>query len=367
MIKVFFDHQKFSTQKYGGISRYFANLVTEIENSKREFSSQVGVLISDNYYLNAIKQERRFARTVKALTGISNKNAYKVNELYCNSLLKKNEFDIFHPTYYDPYFLSKLRKPFVTTIHDMTYERLPEYFWASDPLTHHKRIHIEQADKIIAISETTKSDLIKYTQAKADRIEVIYHGIDLDSPISVKEVSNLPEKYLLFVGDRSGYKNFYLFMRAYAILRKKYTSLQVILAGGGEMQIAELEFLKTTGVEAGVRLLQVDDAELNYLYKNALVFIYPSLHEGFGLPILEAFRAECPVLLSNTDCFREVAADAAHYFEMHEVDDLISKMESLIDSDSIRDKLISAGKERVEKFPMQNCMAQTLALYKTLL
>src|SRR5690606_12253576 len=119
------------------------------------------------------------------------KLASKYNELYCSHLLKQNNFDIFHPTYYDSYFLNKLKKPLVITIHDMTYERLPEYFWSRDTLSRNKRLNIERADQIIAISETTKNDLVAFSDVDASKIKVVYHGIDLQEPLLLKEVAQL--------------------------------------------------------------------------------------------------------------------------------------------------------------------------------
>ena len=111
---------------------------------------------------------------------------------------------------------------------------------------------------------------------------------------------------------------------------------------------------------------QVNDAQLNYLYKNALLFIYPSLYEGFGLPILEAFRASCPILLSDTDCFIEIAQDSAAFFNRYSLEDLIFQVDKLISQESLRNNLITKGTERLKDFPIEKSMKQTLNLYKSL-
>lgn len=365
MIKVFFDHQKFSTQRYGGISRYFATLIQELKNSE-EFDYLLGVYYANNYY---IKEEvsglGRFLFE-KAFNGRYRKYAYLINELYCKHELAKNDFDIFHPTYYDPYFLSRLKKPMVITIHDMTFERFPEYFWSDDPLTFQKRINIERADKIIAISQTTRNDLLKYTRVNPEKIKVVYHGIDIYKPLNFKSINGLPENYLLYVGDRSGYKNFYIFIRAFAVLHKKYPDLKIVLTGGGAMGIADTEFVERLGLTKEIKHFQVEEEELNFLYKNALLFIYPSLHEGFGLPILEAFKAECPVLLSDTECFREIGGEAVSFFNPFDLDNLIFKLEELILNSTQREELVKKGLDQVKKFPLEKANAETLNLYKTL-
>jgi glycosyltransferase involved in cell wall biosynthesis len=248
----------------------------------------------------------------------------------------------------------------------MTYERLPQYFWSEDTLTRNKKMNIDRADLIIAISETTKNDLIAYSDVDPAKIKVIYHGIDLDEPLITKELPNLPQNYILFVGDRSGYKNFYLFLNAFAIISKKYPDLNVVLTGGGNVGISDVEYICRLKVQTKIKHINVSDEGLNLLYKNAIAFVYPSLHEGFGLPILEAFKAGCPVLLSNTDCFREIGTDAVAYFHPYHVEYLIEMLEKVITDTEFRTNLIAKGKIRLKDFPLDKSVKETLDVYKSL-
>lgn len=366
MIKVLFDHQKFSTQKYGGISRYFANILQEMK-AMPDFAYQLGVLYSKNHYIQSEHQllNNKLVRTLMGNRKQIEKT-YNLNRIYCNYLLRKNNFDVFHPTYYEPYFIGKTSRPTVITIHDMTYERFPEYFWAHDSLTKEKRLNVERADQIIAISQTTKNDLLKYLQVDPDKIKVIYHGIDIDTPLMVKPVPNLPEQYLLFVGDRSGYKNFYLFINAFRQLTLRYPHLKLILTGGGGLGVAELECLQRLQIGDKVQHVNVTDEELSYLYQQALVFVYPSLHEGFGLPILEAFKAHCPMVLSDTECFREIAVDSAVYFKPYEQQHLEEVLDNVIKSADLRKDLVEKGLKRLQDFPLHESVKQTLDIYKSL-
>lgn len=365
MQKIFFDHQKFSTQKFGGISRYFANIIEKIKKND-DFDYLLGVVNSKNFY---IKNEKQFLNNPLANIFLKSEYGYrtfKTNELYCKFLLKQNNFDVFHPTYYDPYFIKQLKKPMVTTIHDMTYERLPAYFWVQDPLTSQKRISAQRADKIIAISETTKRDLLTYLEVDEKKVEVIYHGIDIDTPLELEEVKNLPAEYLFFVGDRGGYKNFYLMLDAFAALTKKNPNLHLVLSGGGKLVGADVEIINRLKLNKRIHHYQVNDAQLNFLYKNALLFIYPSLYEGFGLPILEAFKAGCPILLSDTDCFKEIAQDSAAFFSRNSLEELMQQIEKLIDDTQLRANLVNKGNQRLKDFPIHKSMQQTLELYKSL-
>ncbi len=364
MINIFFDHQKFSTQKFGGISRYFATIINQIKLDK-DFDYSLGVLMSDNEYIKAEKLRMNRSLFLPFL-----KNKYKdftetINERYCIKLLKENNFDIFHPTYYQTYYQDYLKRPMVTTVHDMTYERLPEYFWAHDPLTYEKRLSMENASKIIAISETTKNDILRYSHISEDKIKVIYHGIDLSDP-DIKKISGLPEQYILFVGDRSGYKNYYLFIRAFAQLAKRYPKIQLVLLGGGKPAIVEREYVQHLGLSSRILHFNVDDDELNYVYSKALFFVYPSLNEGFGLPILEAFKMNCPMLLSDTECFREIAAEGALFFDTLNEQDLTEKMERLLTDSDLRHQLAETGKIRLQDFPIEKSIQETLDLYRDL-
>jgi len=365
MIKIFFDHQKFSVQRYGGISRYFANLVQDIKNRK-EFEYQIGCLYSPNHYIKDEPQllNNRFGKFL--LNSRYGSKAYKINQAYCKYLIGKGGYDILHPTYYDPYFIGRNKKPLVITVHDMTHERLPEYFWAEDQLTRNKRLNIEVADKIIAISETTRLDLINYSKVDPSRIEVIYHGIDLDTPLVYAPVSGLPEQYVLYVGDRGGYKNFYRFLDAFKLFSAKHPEVRAVLTGGGPVQVADRELMDRLKLQDKVIHVNVSDEQLNYLYHHAAAFVYPSLHEGFGLPILEAFKAQCPVILSDTPCFREIGAEAVAFFETYQVESMLGAMEKVYNDTAYRQQLIEKGNQRLRDFPIDRSLEQTFDVYRAL-
>lgn len=364
MTKVLIDHQKFSTQKYGGISRYFANIIQGIKRTN-DITYQLGVVHARNHYIQNLPLPIKGNLSDIVLNG-NGKVDYKLNQLYCKRLLDKADFDVFHPTYYDPYFIKPLKKPLVITIHDMTYERLPEYFWAKDPLTEQKRLNINRADAIITISKTTRKDLLSFFDVDPSKVSIIYHGIDIDTPLLTQPIDNLPEQYVLFVGDRSGYKNFYLFMNAMRQVAHAFPDLHVVLTGGGKLEIADREFIQRLGLTDRVQHINATDEQLNLLYQQAQLFVYPSLYEGFGLPILEAFKAQCPILLSDTECFREIATDAAVYFEATELDDLIDKLSTTLADSTLKAQLVEKGTKRLADFPLQKSIDQTLDVYKSL-
>jgi len=360
MIKVLFDHQIFSLQLYGGISRYFANIIKSLQRND-EVKAIPGFLYSMNYYQKV--ENTSIERLIFKYLTRKSPNIYQKNTKYCKHLLKKNNFDVFHATYFDPYYLKYLKKPLVITIHDMIYERFPHFFSPEDPTPQQKREVAQAADFIIAISETTKKDIIKYLGIEERKIRVIPHGIDTDTP-QYEIIDNLPEHYILFVGSRGGYKNFLFLAEAFKKIAETNTTVHLVLAGGGALTGDEIEFLRTHQILDKTFHLSATDNQLNTLYKNAICFVFPSLYEGFGIPILEAFKNNCPVLLSNSSCFPEIAGDAALYYEPELLQSLISKIHLLIEDETLRNRLVNDGKLKLEGYTLEKCLNSTINVYK---
>ncbi|MBE8722311.1 glycosyltransferase family 4 protein [Sphingobacterium pedocola] len=364
-MRILYDYQIFSAQRFGGISRYFVELMRGIE-ARNEVSYSLDVFGNVNHYLakgNArdfgfVEKLRKHHRKSHR---ILDKNRNKVIEQ-----LNNKEVDVFHPTYFDPYFVGHLSKPLVITVHDMTYENFPEFFWSGDPTAYQKRILIARADKIIAISDQTKNDILKHYDVDESRIEVIYHGIDAVTPIHFEEVRDIPAEYILYVGSRNGYKNFSLLVQAFGVLSKRYSNIKLVLAGG-PLEIAEKEHLYRNRILDKTIQIAATDEQLNTLYRNALFFVYPSIYEGFGLPILEAFKNRCPILLSNASCFPEIAGEAAAYFEALALDSLIEQMECLLTDTEYRAKLVEKGDEQLKHYKIDSCVEKTIGLYQKLM
>ena len=359
-MKVLFDHQAFSMQKYGGISRYFANLHYGI-NKRGGDESKLGLLFTDNAYIN--NRELPGGIFNKLITKSSRR--YKYNKWYDKHLLKQKDFDVFHPTYYHSYFLKKLQKPFVLTVHDMIHELYPQYF-LTDPYKNYKSRVIERADHIIAISECTKTDIQKFYNIADSKITVIHHGYQMQTIDSTNSNINIDGDYLLFVGDRDNYKNFNLFAKALVPIILKH-HIKLICAGGGAFKPEERELLKQLGILNSVTQLSVNDNGLKHLYQNAIAFVYPSLYEGFGLPVLEAFFNSCPVIMSNTSSLPEVGGEAAAYLDPGNQHAITSAIEQVINNNALREELKSKGRERLKQFGFDACLQKTVQVYKSLI
>lgn len=383
-MKILYDYQIFDFQKIGGISRYFCELMQNTNGN----SYSLGVKYSENEYLLTNKDFNvcRNPKPISFDTFITKKNfkgKHRLFNYYCKynkvdlvpnrtesiKLLKEQNFDVFHPTFFDPYFLEYLgNKPFVLTIHDMIQEKYPEFYRVADPILVNKKMLAEKATKIIAISECTKKDIIEFYGIPENKISVIYHGssmiktgIDKPESLSLEEI--IKGRYFLFTGNREFYKNFHFFIESISDLLKENKDLNVICTAK-EFSADEISLFEMLGISGQVKHIFASDYDLSILYKNAIAFVFPSYYEGFGLPILEAWASECPIILAKASCFYEIAGDSALYFDPKNRNELIDCCSTLLNNETYRKELVNKGVKYLSHFSLQNMIDKTFTLYK---
>lgn len=329
-MNVLFDSQAFDMQKIGGVSRSFVELYTHMPKS---INAIMGVLETDNVYLRNLgfpyKGETydRFiinktfpgkGRLFNWYNSIIRRHYWgnRYNRSYCRKLLLKGSIDVFHPTYFDDWFLPYLgNTPFVLTIHDMIPERFPQFFKADDFQIRMKLKLAPLASKIIAVSEHTKKDIVEILKVPEEKVEVVYHGVNT-SENNFSKMSLYDFPYLLYVGSRYGYKNYIPFLKSCKNVFDKHHELKLVCTGPS---FTPSELSQITNMDISSKVVHhfvKTDEELMNLYHHSVCFVYPSLYEGFGIPILEAYQAQCPVMLNARSCFPEIAGDAAIYFDM---------------------------------------------------
>lgn len=367
-MRILYDHQIFIIQQLGGISRYFSELIREL-NEIPDVQIQASIKFSKNKYLyrfdDTIRGELLPKLSFRKKTDVQN----YLNRYFSQRSVRKGKFDLFHPTYYNPYYLSDIgTKPLVVTVYDMIHEKMPDYFPHVSKNTESKKKVISRADRVIAISQNTKDDLINLFGIDEEKIEVIYLGnsLDFNSLDLGEELSWLPQKYILFVGNRGAYKNFQKFLESVSPLLRDDGDLHLVCVGG-RFKGAEQELLEEYGVKEKVFQLSCSDKELAHIYKNARCFVFPSLYEGFGLPILEAFSAKCPVACSNCTSLPEVAGGAAVYFDPKSESEIQEAVRKTIYDNDLRKDLIQKGIQRAAKFSWKETARQTKMVYESLI
>lgn len=352
-MRVLYDYQAFM-QRQGGVSRYFSDLVGALEEMEG-FQAILPALFSDNEYLGnkmTLLTKKSFKGKVRVMRA--------ANLLLARRALNRT-YDVFHPTYYQPYFLRRLKKPFVITVHDMTHEILGEPWVRDDGTARNKKIVCRRAARIIAVSRNTKRDLCRLLAVAEEKVEVIPHA----TTMCYQGEPRLHERpYLLFVGARSGYKNFHRFLEAAAPLLKRY-SLDLVCAGGGSLSSGERDAIGSHDLSGQVRhFVSLASSQLASLYHFATLFCYPSLYEGFGIPLLEAFACGCPVAASATSSVPEVAGEAAEMFDPESVKGMRASLERVILSAPRAAELVAAGKARVRAFSWKETARKTLQVYQ---
>jgi len=382
-MKILYDYQIFTSQKYGGISRYFVEIISHLSN---DISYEIPVLYSDNVYLrkqlefdylkpvyNPIDQflfgwkfrgKHILFQWFKKYFPSHYVDCYTLNKAMNIESIKAQDFDIFHPTYYDDYFLEYLgNKPFVLTVHDMIHELYPELLNDSCLSVRKKRL-VERAAHIIAVSENTKKDIMDIFCIPEEKISVIYHA---SSMTKIADGSfQLPEKYFLFVGARRGYKNFLFFIRALAPILEHEKDVAVVCTGGSFSK-EELDVLDSLNIREHFISTFVEEDEMFELYNRAIALVFPSYYEGFGIPILEAFESSCPVLLSDASCFPEIAQEAAIFFPPKDIKQIQFCLEEILHNTALKQTLINRGLERIKNFSWEKSAQQTYEVYQRVL
>ena len=352
----------FLNQKYGGISKYFCELM---KNLPEEHQFKLSVLYSENQHLK--DDQKYFKKTHIPITTLRDfkgkwrweSGAYKINRLYSRYAISMGKYDLFHPTFFDSYFLKSLKRPYVVTVHDLIEFKFKEQYKNNSKIHEMEKI-IRNANRIISISENTKNDLIDILDINPEKIDVIYHGFNRSI---IQNNLNPYGRYILFVGYRGGYKNFSALAKVFSRLVRKDKDLKLICVGMPFLK-EELEELKKLKVLEKTIVLGVNENKLNELYSNALAFVYPTFYEGFGMSILEAFANKCPVCLSNTSSLPEIASDGGVYFDPNDLDSILNAIEKVIYDDEFSKEIVVAGTKRLNHFSWKKCALTTINTYK---
>lgn len=347
---VILDNIIFSLQQHGGVSVLWGNLIEALNEQKISFKM--------TEYSNAI-QNNKIRKAISNVTDkiIPLKGLVKIKR-WINPKVQFSSPFIFHSSHYR--ICKNKRAINITTVHDFVYE----YYRTGPSRWLHcwqKYTAIRSSDAIICISENTKKDLLKFIpDIEADKIRVIYNGVSED----YRPLSNLNSKcqnYLLFVGGRQNYKNFQFAVESAKAVNKK------LLIVGSDISKDEETILDAILGNGNYRIVvHPDNNELNKLYNSVYALIYPSSYEGFGIPVIEAQKAGCPVIAMNSSSIPEIIGDYRLLLNKLDIEEFKTKIEYLNVQDN-RISIINAGLENSKRFSWHKMTNEYLKLYHELL
>jgi glycosyltransferase involved in cell wall biosynthesis len=231
-----------------------------------------------------------------------------------------------------------------------------------------KKQVLSRADKILAVSHNTKADLVDHYNIPEERITVTYLASSLKSTnINPNNQSQQGARFFLYVGARNLYKNFPDFVKALAPLIKTRADLYLYCAGGGRFNRDELSLFAELKITNKVKIHSGSDEILKELYSSAVALFYPSLYEGFGIPLLEAMNCGCPIATSNISSLPEVGGNAALYFDPLNKEEMLGVAERLVNDNEMRLSLIQKGYERAKEFSWEKTARETYLVYKAMI
>ena len=372
-LKVVVDGIIYQHQSHGGISRLYSEILPRMCNLESLLDIEI-------LTIGGVKQplpdhKRIFHRPVPQVAQILRPwRLWKPFIPHIQHFVKdiwtgRGDGKIWHSTYYTlPPERWTGRQ--VVTVVDMIHERFPKLFNRprDEPFREQKQRCVLAADAVICISETTRQDIQRFYGLDSNSIYVVALACsDVFRPLDQRSEElrmSTEQPFLLYVGSRSHYKNFNMLIQAYSVwLHRKEVALVVV---GKPWTADEVRRLMEWRIQDRVHLLEdVDDEELCRLYNQTAAFVYPSLYEGFGIPLLEALACGCPVIASRIPSTIEVAGDCPIYFEAGDVDDLVHVFDVAL-AEGRNSERVQAGFEQVKCYSWDKTAKQTLDVYHAL-
>ena len=355
---------------YAGLGNYSRLLIQSLSDLYKE----------NQYYLYTPKYKSHPLHNFEARNNCTIVTPKRANTLLPSSFwrtffmaneVNSQNVDIFHGLSGElP--ISTLKMPKVVTVHDLIFMRYPEYYTTFDRNMYEKKFKhaCKIADKIIAISKQTADDCVHFLNADSEKIEIVYQSCNpiFFTALKSEEISikhNLPEKFILSIGTIETRKNLLNLIKSLSFIDKEIS----LVAIGRKTPYRSLveEYIKDHNLFHRVKLLDnVDFRDFPAIYAAAAAFVYPSVFEGFGIPVLEAIAAGTPVATSNISSMPEVGGTAALYFDPYNVEDIADKINQLLNNNAVVAELNENRAKQLQKFSIENIAKNVIAIYQSI-
>jgi glycosyltransferase involved in cell wall biosynthesis len=368
-MRVTFDHQAFSLQNRGGITRYFYELIRYLSKTNGvEVQALLGFSSTIWPLHELLPQSGRLQHWGPRLVD-SGMTTYAINEILLSlASLSSTKADLYHNTLYR--FMPALRaRSYVATHHDCIQERYPDLFEDRARIMRAKKKMFAQADLIFCVSESSRLDLEAFYGVAPSKCRVVYNGVSLmpRSPEGAQRFDQLTTRpFLLYVGTRAAYKNFDGFLKAFSALNLK-AGFDIVAVGGDKFTEHEKGLAQILGLEPVLRIIpSASPAVLAEAYARAELLVYPSLYEGFGLPPLEAMLAGTPALIASCPATVEVCSGAGIFFDPQDPEHFCIQLTRALEDSELRKRSVEAGLALAQRFKWQTTAEQVMAGYESL-
>jgi glycosyltransferase involved in cell wall biosynthesis len=359
-LRVLYDGEAFIRHRRSGITRYLSQLIHELRADR---GLGIEPVTPYRWVANSHLAEGWPGYTQIPLPGrfrpavLGRLNARRVRRA-------ADDADLVHHSLYEEAALDAWRgRRRICTIYDFTFERFPDLLGDQSAHLAAKALFIERCDALICISQATHDDLIRFHPGLQKPSFVIPLGVgnDFFQPEPVR-IRGLPERYLLYVGNRHAHKNVDVLFRAFVELTSRHGDLRLVLVGAYLPD--EAGRLRELGIADKTVRLRVSDRQLPWLYHQARAFVFPSLYEGFGLPVVEAMAAGCPVAVADTAALLELVADSATVFKPDDPGALAGEIERILGDPRLAGELRNAGRRRAREYTWRRTAELTAAAYQ---
>lgn len=372
MARIGFDAKRLFNNNTG-LGNYSRSLVTQL---KSYYPEHEYILFSPSIHAHSPYYD--FTHNFASITPTSgNSLAWRSRGIIKD--LQTQKIDIFHGLSHEiPFGIEKTSIRSIVSIHDVIYKFFPQDFSLIDKTIYNlKWKHAcTNSDHIIAISQTTKQDIMQYFGTDESKISVVYQTcherfsqtLPAEKILHIQKKHNINRPYILYVGALSTRKNITTLIEAYSTIAHTIDADLVIVGGGRKTIVKKIDALiHKHSLQQRVKLLQgVGDEDLPALYQGADCFVYPSFYEGFGIPILEAFNSGTAVIASRASSLPEVGGNAALYFNPHSAEELAQQIITILHDTELRTELIHKGLARALEFSAKAFAQNTIKIYNSL-